>query len=280
MKNSRRPRPVLFPGGRRNDSDPSRQDKFGRPLSPWEERRSERVLGDAQPDSASESRERALLQTWFSPAFPIGSFAYSQGLESAADAGLVRDEATLGDWIADLLRLGSISNDLILAACAWKSAAARAWPELNASAELAAALQPSAERRFEAVTQGSSFLDAISAAWPCEALSEALDRLAKDAPIPYAAAAGLAAAAHGLRLGPTLEAFALAFVSSQASAAIRLGLIGQTAAQRIMAALLPAAAQAVSRAAAATLDDIGSACFSADLSTLEHETQYTRLFRT
>jgi urease accessory protein len=226
------------------------------------------------------SCERALLQIWFSPAFPVGSYAYSQGLESAADAGLVRDERTLRDWLDDLLRLGSIANDLIFVACAWKAAAAAAWPELSAVAELAAALQPSAERRFEAVTQGQGFLKAICAAWPCPALTAALDRFAKDTPIPYAAAAGLAAAAHGSRLEPTVEAFALAFVSSQVSAAIRLGLIGQTAAQRILAALLPAVAQAALRASVATLDNIGSACFSADLSTLEHETQYTRLFRT
>jgi urease accessory protein len=280
MKNSRPPHSVSLPKGREDARTyPGARDQQ-RPFSPWGEGQDEGVFGNAQPDLASESRERALLQTWFSPAFPIGSFAYSQGLESAADAGLVRDENTLRDWIGDLFRLGSISNDLILAACAWKSAAARAWPELNAAAELAAALQPSAERRFEAVTQGASFLDAICAAWPCQALTEAVDRVAKEAPIPYAAAAGLAAAAHGLRLGPTLEAFALAFASSQVSAAIRLGLIGQTAAQRIIAALLPAMRQAVNRAAASTLEDIGAACFSADLSTLEHETQYTRLFRT
>jgi urease accessory protein len=237
-------------------------------------------LGNVQPDLAADSRERALLQTWFSPAFPIGSFAYSQGLESAADAGLIKDEGTLRDWLEDLLRLGSISNDLIVAACAWKAAAAEAWPEMNEVAEFAAALQPSAERRFEAITQGASFLDAIGAAWPCGGLTAALDRCRKDTPIPYAAAAGLAAAAHGLRLEPALQAFALAFVSNQSSAAIRLGLIGQTAAQRIIAALLPAVGQAAIRASAATLDDIGSACFSADLLTMEHEIQYTRLFRT
>jgi urease accessory protein len=228
----------------------------------------------------SEFRERALLQTWFSPAFPIGSFAYSQGLETAAEAGLINDEATLRDWLGDLLRLGSISNDLIVAACAWRAAAAKTWPELEAVIELAGALQPSAERRFEAITQGASFLDAICAAWPCDTLTAALDRCGKDSAIPYAVAAGLASAAHGLRLEPTLEALALAFVSSQVSAAIRLGAIGQTAAQRIVAALLPAISEATIRASAATLDDIGSACFSADLLTLEHETQYTRLFRT
>jgi urease accessory protein len=237
-------------------------------------------LANVPPELAPEVRERALLQTWFSPSFPIGSFAYSQGLESAAEAGLIKDEGALLAWINDLLRFGSISNDLVLAAYAWKAVAAGAWSELNAVAELAAALQPSAERHFEAVTPGQAFLDAIGTAWPSEALTVALARCRQDVPIPYAAAAGLAAAAHGLRLEPTLEAYALAFVSNQVSAGIRLGLIGQTAAQRIIAALLPAASRAAMRASSATLDDIGGACFSADLCTLEHETQYTRLFRT
>ena len=227
-----------------------------------------------------QSRERALLQIWFSPSFPAGGFAYSQGLEGAAEAGLVADEGSLLAWIGDLFRFGSISNDLILLACVWKAAGARKWQELCEAAEFAAALQPSAERRLEAGTQGTSFLEAIGAAWGCANLTEALEHCCEHAPIPYAVAAGLVSAAQDLRLGPTLEAFALAFASAQVSAGIRLGIIGQTASQRIVAALLPAIAKAAARASVATLEDVGSASFSADLLTLEHETQYTRLFRT
>ncbi len=219
------------------------------------------------------------MQSWFSPSFPIGSFAYSQGLESAAGTGLITDEAGLLAWIGDLLRLGSAANDLILAALAWKAVAGAQWAELDAVNELSAALQPSAERHFEAVTQGESFLLAISSAWPCEKLTEALGHCRHAAPA-YAAAAGLAAAAHGLRLLPMLEAFGLAFASNQVSAGIRLGLIGQTAAQRILAAILPTVSRAATFASVATESDLGAACFSADLCTLEHETQYTRLFRT
>jgi urease accessory protein len=230
--------------------------------------------------SDPESRSRALLQTWFSPSFPVGGFAYSQGLESAAEAGLVSGETALLGWISDLFRFGSISNDLILAACAWRAVIARNWPELSAVADFAIALQPSAERHLEAVTQGRSFLDAICAAWPCPALIEALDHRGDQTPFAYSAAAGLVSAAHGLPLAPTLEALALAFASNQVSAGIRLGAIGQTAGQRIIAALLPVISEGALRATIATLDDIASASFSADLFTLEHETQYTRLFRT
>lgn len=220
------------------------------------------------------------MQIWFSPSFPAGSFAYSQGLEGASDAGLVTDEGSLLAWIGDLFRFGSISNDLVLLACVWKAAGARKWQELSEAAEFGAALQPSAERRLEASTQGASFLEAICAAWTCANLTEALEHCCEHAPIPYAVAAGLVSAAHGLHLCPTLEAFALAFASAQISAGIRLGVIGQTAGQRIVRALLPIIGEATAHASAATFDEIGSASFSADLLTLEHESQYTRLFRT
>lgn len=227
-----------------------------------------------------EFRERALLQTWFSPSFPIGGFAYSHGLESAASTGRIKDETALLGWIGDLLQHGSIANDMVLAACAWRATGAPNWQELREVTELASALHASAERQLESLTQGASFLEAISAAWPCENLKEAVSHCGEPGSTAYAVAAGLVSAAHGLRLTPTLEAYALAFVSSQVSAAIRLGSIGQTAAQRIIAALLPAIRKTVGQASIAKIEDIGSASFSADLHTMEHETQYTRLFRT
>jgi urease accessory protein len=235
--------------------------------------------GAIQTFPDKEFRERSLLQVWFSSSFPIGGFAFSQGLESAAEAGLVHDEDTLRSWICDLIQFGSISNDLILASCAWTASCAQSWDALASVAELAAALQPSAERYSEAVTQGASFLAAITEAWSCPGLPAAMEHCSAVRPV-YAVAAGIAAALHGVRRGPMLESFALSFVSNQVSAGIRLGIIGQTAGQRIIASLLPAAGEVAARACTSTLDDLGSASFSADLLTIEHETQYTRLFRT
>jgi urease accessory protein len=225
-------------------------------------------------------RERALLQTWFSPSFPAGSFAYSQGLEKAVEAGFVNKEAALLDWVTSLFEAGCLFNDLCFATLAWKATQSHDWGELASIAEFAAALQPGSERYFETVNQGASFLQTIGAAWPCAILSEALDSKCLQTVIPYPVAAALAASAHGLSLIPTLEALAVAFAANQTSAAIRLGVIGQTGAQRILAALLPVLREAVMHASIATLDEIGGACFSADLCGLEHETQHTRLFLT
>jgi len=78
---------------------------------------------------------------------------------------------------------------------------------------------------------------------------------------------------------PTLHAFLHALVSNWISAAARLIPLGQTDAQRVLAALEAAVSETARRAMTSSLDDLGSATFRADLASLRHETQYTRLFR-
>jgi len=203
----------------------------------------------------------------------------------------VKDRASLAAWIADLLAHGSIRNDLIILAAAWRAASSADWEALGQISELAAALHPSAERRLESVTQGRAFLDAIEAAWPARQIrgqtpfgswAPQFERgltpnLLRDAVYPVAVAS--AATNHGIALSPLLDAYATAFTANLTSAAIRLSVIGQTDAQRILAQLLPLISTAARSAEASKLDDLGSATWVADLCSLEHETQYTRLFR-
>ena len=219
----------------------------------------------------------ALLQIWLSPAFPVGAFAYSHGLEKAAEFGWVRDRATLEPWLADLIVHGGLRNDLILLASAWTAIAAGDDKALAETAELSVAFQPSAERHLETTQQGRSFLSQISTAWPCEAVAT----LASAAPsgVGYSVAVGVVSAGHAIPLAPTLSAYGLAYIGNLVAAAIRLSVIGQTDGQRIIAALLPAVEDAALVAATATLDDLGGAAFRSDIASLAHETQYTRLFR-
>lgn len=218
-----------------------------------------------------------LLMTWLSPAFPVGSFAYSHGLEWAQEAGDISDATSLAAWLSDLLELGSLRADAILLSNAYGAITNHDKNLLLEVAELAAALCPSTERRLETIQQGNSFLRIAQDAWPCPALQSL--RSLPISEIAYPVALGVAAAGHGIDKSQVLSAFSLAFLANLTSAAIRLGVIGQTGGQRVIASLLPKVQRVAEFAFAASLDDLGSCAFRSDMASLKHETQYTRIFR-
>jgi urease accessory protein len=218
------------------------------------------------------------LFIWLSPAFPVGAYAYSQGLEYAVEIGLVTDRQTLDAWIRDMFAHGAARTDLICLAASHRAVCAGAVAsEINSINTLALALQPSAERYLETTQQGGSFLDAISDAWSNARYTSV--RAGVAGPIAYPVAVGLVAASRGIERADTLSAFAIAQASNVTSAAIRLSVVGQTDAQRTLAELGPLLEDAARKAETASLDQIATATWSADLASLEHETQYTRLFR-
>ena len=214
------------------------------------------------------------LQAWLSPAFPVGSFAYSQGLEWAVETGAVRELASLEIWLRALLRQGSLHNDLILISMVRRTTTLR---EVCDLAELAAALQPSRERADEALQQGWSFLEAYHAAWASCAARRI--ELPAGVSVTLPVALGLAARAHDISLSATLSAYGNSFLMTLISAAIRLGAVGQFDGQRCLVALLPALREVCACAREATLDDLGGCTFAADIASMKHETQTTRLFR-
>jgi urease accessory protein len=218
------------------------------------------------------------LQLWLSPSFPVGSFAYSHGLEWAAGDGRVHDRASAQAWLSDLLDHGALRNDAILLAAAWRATSACDFDGLAAINDLAIALAGSRERRLECVAQGNAFMTTILTAWPQQAIRDARAALAKD-DIAYPVAVGIAAAAHGLAVEAAANAFMAQAISNMTSALVRLAVIGQTDAQRIIAALMPAIAARAATACVSSLDDIGGAAFMSDIAAMAHETQDTRLFR-
>jgi urease accessory protein len=217
------------------------------------------------------------LMTWLSPAFPVGGFSYSSGIEWAVEAGDITDTATLADWLDAMLGDGSGFCDATFLVHAYRAAEAGEESRLREVAELAAAFVPSRERQLETTAQGRAFVDIARAAWNADGLDAMV--AASAGPLVYPVAVGVVASAHGVRLEPTLHAFLHALVSNWISAASRLVPLGQTDSQRVLAALEPAVAASANRALNATLDDLGTATFRADLAGLRHETQYTRLFR-
>ena len=220
---------------------------------------------------------QGLLRAWLSPFFPVGAYAYSHGLEAAVARGQAATREALEDWLRVLLQVGSVRNDIILLAAAWRAAHAQDEAGLVTINDLALTLQPSAERYLETAQQGTSFAAAIAAAWPCASIERL--RAAVEGDIAYPIAVGVASAGHDIEIGETAAAYALAFVQNLTSAAIRLAVIGQTDGQRILAALMPDIETTAALAGTASLDDLGGAVFLSDLSSLEHETLYSRLFR-
>ncbi|WP_342106566.1 urease accessory protein UreF [Methylobacterium sp. SI9] len=217
------------------------------------------------------------LMAWLSPGYPVGAYAYSHGLEWAVEAGDIRDEASLLDWLGDVCARGSLRNDLILARHAHRAAQAQDGDTLTGLNDLALALAPSRELHLETSQQGRSFLDATLAAWPCAALSTLAPHL--DGPVAYPVAVGTAAGAHSVALGPMLATYALAFVQNLVSAALRAAPVGQAAGTRVVAALIPRLTMLAAEAEHADLDALGAATFRLDLGSFRHETQYSRIFR-
>jgi len=210
------------------------------------------------------------LMTWLSPAFPVGAFAYSGGIEAAVRDAIVTDAGELRQWVETLLRKGSIWNDAVLLAEAWQ--ARGNLPRLAAATELATALAGSAERHLEITAQGGAFLEAASA-WPHPVLA------VLDPATPYCVAVGATAAANGVPLEHTLAAYLHALVSQLVSSGIRLSVLGQRQGVAMLAALEPDIRDVAAHASRSTLDDLGNASMMADLMAIRHETLHTRLFR-
>lgn len=210
------------------------------------------------------------LLTWLSPAFPVGAFAWSAGLETAIVERRVHDRMTTQDWIAGALHHGSLRTDAILLAHAHRdfSAAER----LSELTDLCLALTPSSERHAETLLMGNAFVEA-SRAW----ISESPPTL--PAPCPYPIAVGSLAGSHHIDLGATLTAYLTATVHGQVSVAVRLVPIGQSDGLAIMAALEPSIAEMAQLCQHATLDEIGGVAYGADIAQMKHETLSTRIFR-
>lgn len=221
---------------------------------------------------AERADTQALLRlvTWLSPAFPVGAFSYSNGLEQAVHDGHVTDAESLRSWIEAMLCHGSGWNDALLLGEAYR--AVNEPMRLHAVIALAEAMATSCERHMETMLQGEAFL-AAARHWPHPALERLDERIA------YPVAVGAVAGAHATGLEPAIAAYLHALISNAVSVAIRCGVTGQRDGVGLIAALEPAIAAVARKASAASLEDLGTATITADISSLRHETLHSRLFR-
>jgi urease accessory protein len=220
------------------------------------------------------------LLAWLSPGFPIGSFAFSHGLEAAAASGAVRDRDSLQFWISAIVASGGGRIDADILSDAYRASSAGDIRALMDANRRGIAFRGTAETRLETTAQGQAFLATCCAAWPNPVLDCWTEEISKSGEaVCYAAAVGAATAQADVPLDCALLGYLQVLTSNLVSAGLRLGIIGQTDGQRILAALEPVIAAAVSGASTRDRNSFGSATFAVELASMAHETQYTRLFR-
>ena len=208
------------------------------------------------------------LMTWLSPAFPVGAFSYSHGIERAVHDSHILDKATLQIWLEDLLAHGSLWNDAVLFAAAWRASETVALDEIIL---LGKAMAGSSERYTETTLQGGAFQQAAGH-WAGNRTDAADDR-------PYPVAVAVVAARNAVDLESALAAYLHATVSNLIQGAVRLVPLGQSHGVALLSAMETSLLATAARAAHSSLDDLGSAAIMSDIMAMQHETQYSRVFR-
>lgn len=237
-------------------------------------------MATTTPDGQAGVAAGLLHTLWLaSPALPVGGFSYSEGLEAAVDAGLVHDETSAADWLADQLQLSLARSDLAVVAQAipaWRSGDLARIAALN---DWVLATRETQEFRLQTEQMGRSL----------QAWAQSLGALgggvlqqlqaANLQPPSYPVAMACAAAASGAPLTDSLAGYAFGWAENMVQAAIKSVPLGQSAGQRMLARLVAEIPSAVTHAQ--SLDDEQRQAFTPLLAILSarHEHQYSRLFR-
>jgi urease accessory protein len=236
-------------------------------------------VGRRRVDADAPLTTTALLQLirLASPSLPVGGFSYSEGIESAVDAALVRDEASARAWLLDQLELGIGRSELPVAAralAAWRRgdhdtvAAWNAW---------FSATRETSELRRQAEQMGRSLALWLRQRDASDARVAVLDALAPAPTWPLAFA--LAAADSGASPRAVLASLAAGWAENATQAALKAVPLGQAAAQRILAALAAAIPATVDRALRMPATEMQAFAPMLAILSARHEEQYSRLFR-
>ena len=202
-----------------------------------------------------------VLFSWFSPNFPIGSFNFSHGLESAVEMKFIHDSFTLENWISNLITDGSGKTDVILLSNAYRG------KNIN---ELALALCPSKERWIESIKLGKSFSKNIRDNWSYNIEDD----------LAFPVALGKAGSFFSIPLDQLLIIFLQSFASNLITFGMKHIPLGQSAGQKILINLIPVIQAQSMKYKNYDITDIGSSAFISDLASMYHENLKNRIYQT
>ncbi|MEQ9347706.1 MAG: urease accessory protein UreF [Thalassospira sp.] len=220
------------------------------------------------------------LMTWLSPSFPVGAYSYSHGVEYAVEDGRVGSAETLINWVEGVLEFGAGRIDAVLFCAAWRAALSGDEDALFNIGIEADCWRGTSEMALEATAQGRAFVSTTEKVWGDGIITRWAARMRLDDRLPsYPVAVGIAAAEAKVPLRDALTAYLHAMAANLVSSAVRLVPLGQTDGVRSLSSLDQAVSIAVDHAMATDLCDLGAAAPMVDWTSMKHETQYTRLFR-
>ena len=202
-----------------------------------------------------------ILQTWFSPSFPIGSYSFSHGLEALIDDKLIANKQDILDYLNCILFYGTCKNDIILIKYAYQG------NDLN---DFAFSLCPSKERKIEILEMGNAFRKILKDSWDYEL------------PIntAYPICIGKAANHFQIPLNLTMISFLQSFISNLVNVCVKHIPIGQKIGQDCIVSSLKLVKKIVKISNKYSLDDIGGICFNSDIYSIKHERLLTRVYKT
>jgi urease accessory protein len=223
----------------------------------------------------TDSRTALLrLMQLVSPSLPVGGFTYSQGIEWAAEAGWIANVEDLETWLSDLLCHSLARLDVPVLARLYRACEQGDRAQLQQWTDYLVACRETAELRAEEANRGRALADLLASL----AVSQAAEWRAT---LVKAQVAGFALAAvqWSVPLQETALGYIWSWLENMVLAAVKIIPLGQTAGQQLLQRLIVGVPAAVETGL--VLDDrqLGACSPALAIASSQHETQYTRLYR-
>jgi len=202
-----------------------------------------------------------ILQTWFSPLFPVGSFSYSHGLEAMINDNLIKSKEDILEYLKCILKYGSGKNDIILIKYAYQG------EEIN---DLALSLCPTKERKIESIEMGNAFRKVLEDSWNYKIQENTA----------YPVSVGKAAKYFKIPLNLTIISYLQSFASNLINVCIKHIPIGQKVGQDCIIQMYDLIREIENESKNLELDDLGGVCFNSDIYSIKHENLKTRIYKT
>ena len=211
-----------------------------------------------------------------SPTLPVGAFAYSQGLESAIEAGMITNRETLATWLKDSLTFSLKNVDLPLFSRLYKS-----WEESDTDTKAVLSWNQNlfAQRETKELRDEDHQLGLALARLLDDLGIEQAKALRKEKQLCFLTLFTLAAVEWKIEVEQAANGFIWSWLDNQIAAAIKLVPLGQTDGQRVLSELLPIIPEIVKQGLSVEDEEIGASLPMMAILSSQHETQYSRLFR-